>query len=413
MSLDAVHLDAMTELLERVDRPGRERDRRQLAQRLWTEILTDPPTGVPLSPIEDPYRRAGAIDELATGADPFESVAGVDAGALNPTTFQNGLVVDLAHAAVATTPSTVDVHRRRTIVAAVHGPPAEVRSSEGWEPFDDGYGRSRLIAAPTLEFEEETAVHGLSLETAEIAHALEYGLDAADLLLMDGSVNPASILHWIDRGGSLEQTLYGPSPSRSVLQSAVDLLDRCRDQAVPIVGVIKNWTARGIVRGLADADIEVGTIPWPTDASLFQQLLAVVSDDRSDLRWTSWFALEGGTGTGLGYAIEEFGLEADHHADAYDLAMMVVLDPREHLVFRVEAPRTVVADETNRDRITRHVLAGIAREGGPPPTLRKADELARISRGKREQLKRELERTLSTTEVPQYDDLRWGDTGDG
>lgn len=413
MVLEAVHLEAMTALLGQVDRPGRERDRRQLAERLWTEVLVDPPETFPIAPIGEARRESAPIEELALADATFDRVAAVDGGALNPVTFQNGLVVDIGHAATATTPTAVDMHRRRTIVAAVHGPPAEVRSSDGWATFDDGYGRSRLVAAPTLEYEEETAVHGLSLEAAETAHAYDYAIDAGDLLLMDGSVMPASLLHWIDRGGSLEQTLYAEEAPRWVLQTAIDLMDGCHAQEVPIVGIIKNWTARGIVRSLAATDIDVGTIPWPTDASLFQQLLAVVSDDRSDLRWSSWFALEGGAGTGLGYAIEEFGLDADRPATAYDLAIMVVLDPREHLVFRIEAPRSLVEETTARERITRHVLSGIAREAGPPPAIRKADELARISRGERAQLKRALERALSTTEVPRYDELRWGEEASG
>lgn len=409
MSLDAVHFDAMISLVGRVDRPGRERDRRELAEHLWNHGLADPPATVPVESIEPATRSSGSIDEVALEHSSFETVTAVDAGSLNPTTFQNGLVVDVAHAAVASTPSDVELHRRRTIVAAVHGPPAEVRSSDGWITFDDGYARARLVASPTLEHEEETAVHGLSLEAAEVAHALDFAVDHSDLLLMDGSVYPASVLHWIDRGGTLSETLHDDPAPRAVLQNAIDLIDRCRGRSVPIVGVVKNWSARGIVRGLARApDLDVGIIPWPTDASLFQQLLADIAVERDELRWTSWFAIEGGVGTGLGYAIEEYDLEADAPANAYDLAIMVVFDPREQLIFRVEAPRAIIENEANREALTRHVLSGIATEGGPPPTIRKADELARIGRGERRLLKRELALAVGSTEVPRYDELRWG-----
>lgn len=409
MTLDAVHFDAMAGLIEHVDSPGRARDRHELAERLWREGIVDPHDRVPLEPIEPAERQVATVDELALADSPFERVTAVDGGSLNPTTFQNGLVVDVAHAAAASTPTDVDLHRRRTIVAAVHGPPGEVHTTADWTSFDADHGRSRLVATPSLEHEEETAVHGLSLEAAEIDHALDIALEHGDCLLMDGSVYPAGILHWADREGALEETLYAEPAPRRVLQRAVDLVDRCRERELPLVGVVKNWTARGIVRGLDEApEPAVQPIPWPTDASLFQQLLAGISDDRTALRWTSWFAIEGGAATGLGRAIEEYDLDAEHAGPTYDLAAMVVLDPREHLVFRVEAPAVLVEGRGVREAITRHVLAGIAREGGPPPTLRKADELARISRGDRRQLKRELERTLATTEVPRYDDLRWG-----
>lgn len=409
MTLDAVHFDAMADLIGRIDRPGRARDRFELAERLWNEGLAEAVDRVPVEPLEPAERCSGSIDELANESSPFEVVTAVDGGSLNPTTFQNGLVVDVAHAAAASTPSDIPLHRRRTIVAAVHGPPAEVRTTD-WTSFDHDFGRARLVAAPRLDHEEETAVHGLSLETAEVTHAFDVAVDHGDCLLMDGSVYPASILHWADREGALAGALHTERAPRQVLQRCVDLVDRCREQQQPLVGVVKNWTARGIVRGLDEApELDVGTVPWPTDASLFQQLLAGISDDRTELRWTSWFAIEGGVATGLGRAIEEYGLDADHAATTYDLAAMVVLDPREHLVFRVEAPRVFVENARLRERITQHVLAGVAREAGPPPTLRKADELARISRGTRRQLKLELERALATTEVPRYDDLRWGD----
>lgn len=410
MTLDSVHFDAMVSIVGQVDRPGRQRDRHDLAERLWSEGMANPPDSIPICPIGEPTREARPVNELAMEETPFDTTVAVDAGSLNPTTFQNGLVVDVAHAATASSPSDVDLHRKRTIVASIHGPPAEVRSIPEWIEFDDGHGRAKLLAAPSIEREEETAVHSLSLEAAELAQAINHGVEAGDLLLMDGSVYPAGLLHWIDRGGTLKETLYTEEGPRGVLQDAVDLIDRCRSREIPITGVVKNWTARGIVRGLTSSpDLAVGTIPWPTDASLFQQLLSTVSDERLALRWSNWFAIEGGVGTGLGYAIEEYGLDANESGRAYDLAMMVVYDPRERLVFRIEAPQTLVEDQTIRDALTTHILAGIAREGGPPPTLRKADELARISRGERRNLKREFERAITSTEVPRYDDLRWGD----
>lgn len=409
MVLDTIHFEAMADLIARINRPGRTRDRRAIAERIWQEALAEPPARFPVTPIGPAERHVRSIDEVATEDTSIEIVTAVDAGTLNPMTFQNGLVVDIAHAAAASTPSDVDRHRRRTIVATVHGPPAEVRSVPDWTSFDAEYGRARLVAAPAVEGEIDTAVHGLALATAEVRHALDFGIEGSDLLFMDGSVYPAGVLHWIDRGGELEASLYTDPEPRAVLQDAVDLVDRCRERSIPLVGVVKNWTARGIVRAINGAEeIEVGTVPWPTDASLFQQLLAIVSDDHRELRWTNWFTVEGHVATGLGYAIEEYGLDAAAPAAAYDLATMIVYDPRENLVLRVEAPRDLIDDEGVRDRVTTHVLAGIAREGGPPPTLRKADELARIGRGERKQLTTALQSVVASTEVANYDDRRWG-----
>lgn len=411
MSLDTVHVEAIKALVERVDRPGRSRDRAELAERIWADVLVDPTEDVPIRPLDSPDRSSALVHDLAVEARPFDRVTAVDAGSLNPTTYQNGLVVDLAHAATGTTPSDVDRHRHRTMHAVVHGPPMEVRSSDDWATFDDGYGRARLVAAPTLDREEETAVHSLALEGAEVDHALETVRADDELVLLDGSVYPASLLHWEDREGGLRTSFYEDPPPRRILEGAVSLVDRCRDDDTALLGFVKNWTARGLIRALeAFETTDLAHLPWRTDYGLFQQLLAIVDAvDEPALRWTSWFHMDYGVGAAMPRAIDSLGLAADESTERYGLAFMVIYDPRENVAFRVEAPLSIVDDTERRDAITRHVLGGVAQTGGPPPTLAKADSLAGIDRLERRTLRRDLGRLLDSTEIKRYDRVRWPD----
>lgn len=399
-------------MIDQVDRPGRSADRRDEAERIWTELSARDHEELPFTPIDEAKRVAESVDDLGTRASPYDQIVAVDAGSLNPTSFQNGLVVDLAHAAMATTPTDVSRHRRRTIVAVVHGPPAEIRSSPDWTSFDNGYGRSRLLAAPNVDREEDTAVHTLALASAEIDHALTH-LDPTDeLVIMDGSVYPASVLHWEDRDGELKQRLYSERTSTDVIERSARLVDACFAQDTAIVGFVKNWTARGLISALREAGVYEGTSmsPWPTDYALFQQLLSdVESDVEPALRWTSWFRSDLGVGSAMATAIDRLGIETEAPSEAFELATMVVFDPRENVVFRVEAPMGVVADSTTREAVTAHILTGIAIKSGPPPTLAKADSLASIGRHERRQLRQDLAVALDTRPLRRYDDVRWPD----
>lgn len=413
MALDAVHFEAIEGVIGSVDRPGLERRRIDLAERIWEQAVVEPSVDVPIHPLEPPRRRSGPVEELAVDTRPFERVSAVDAGALNPTTYQNGLVVDLAHAAMATTPSDVDRHRRRTILAVVHGPPAEIRSDREWSTFDASHGRAKLVAAPTTDREEDTAVHTLALEGAEAEHAAANRDGFGEALFLDGSVYPASILHWRERAGALRANMAASAP-RSVLERALEVVDGCLNDGIPIVGVVKNWTARGLVHRIESGDVvNESHLPWRTDYGLFQQWLnAVDVGAEPALRWTSWFRMDYGVGTAMPAAVDEVGLDAEGGPDEYALAFMVVYDPRENVAFRIEAPQPVVADSAVREAVTGHVLGGIAQTGGPPPTLEKADRLAGITRPERRELRRQLERILGSRQLKRYDAVRWPDAAE-
>jgi hypothetical protein len=102
-------------------------------------------------------------------------------------------------------------------------------------------------------------------------------------------------------------------------------------------------------------------------------------------------------------------LGIDRHRDPadYEVTFFVVYDPRERVVFRVEAPYGVTRDETVRDRLTRQVLRDVAATRGPPAAVAKADALARISRGETAAIRERFEEQFEADSLRTYDDVRW------
>jgi hypothetical protein len=94
-------------------------------------------------------------------------------------------------------------------------------------------------------------------------------------------------------------------------------------------------------------------------------------------------------------------------AEAYEVTFFVVYDPRDDLVYRVEAPYAFTRDEELREQLTTHVLSEVAGERGPPLPVGKADELARIDRQGKETLRRRIEREFDTSQQQSYNDKRW------
>ena len=122
MTLDPVHFDGIARLARRIDHGADERDRRAFAETVWDAFL-DPLAHdgrTIVEPIDSQARCLVDCEDVALQDRPFPTEHGLDAGTINPTTFKNGLVIDIAQAAMSSTPSDLDLHRSRTTVMTVH-----------------------------------------------------------------------------------------------------------------------------------------------------------------------------------------------------------------------------------------------------------------------------------------------------
>ncbi|WP_255170418.1 DNA double-strand break repair nuclease NurA [Natrononativus amylolyticus] len=418
MTLDPVHFEGIARLARRIDHGADERDHRAFAETVWREFL-DPLVHdgrTILEPIDGVSRHLVDCEDVALCARPFPTEHGLDAGTINPTTFRNGLVIDIAQAAMSATPSDLDVHRSRTVVATVHSNDETARVDDRWDRFDEGYSRSRAVKVPPLPRFAEGVVHALALYLAESEHARDHAEDVTDLLVLDGPLYPRGLLRWADQHPDLADFLLEDPRPATVLENYVRLVETFVDRGVPLVGFVKNPATRVLTRAVKAKDLEA---PWTDDSAFFSRILErgeyVERDgdrwerDTSALTYTGWFRSRGGVDRPLSADGDALGVERRLDAEQYEVTFFVLYDPRDDLCYRIEAPYAFTGDPDLRERLTRQLLQDVAISHGPPGIVEKADELARISAVEKESLRESLERRFATARRRTYDDHRWGD----
>jgi hypothetical protein len=420
MTLDPVHFDGIAQLAERIDHGADERDHRDFSEVVWNEFLDPLVHGgrTVLEPVDEQARRLVDCEDVALTEAPFPSEHGLDGGTINPTSFKNGLVIDVAQAVMSATPSDLDLHRSRTVVATAHSNDETMDVEDDWRTFDNEYSRSRVVKVPPLPRFAEGVVHALALYLAESTHALDHVEDVDDLLVLDGPLYPRGLLRWADQHPDLADFLLDDPRPTTVLENYVRLVERFVDRDVPLVGFVKNPGTRVITRTLgAKRDVDVAT-PWATDAAMFTRLLErgeYVDDvdgdrwerDTSALTYTNWFRSRGGVDRPLSADGDALGVARELAHEAYEVTFFLVYDPRDDLIYRIEAPYAFTRDAETRERLTMQLLQDVAVAHGPPTIVEKADELARISRPEKRSLRETLENQFDTSQDRSYDDHRW------
>ncbi|WP_299265928.1 DNA double-strand break repair nuclease NurA [Halorientalis sp.] len=411
MTLDPVHFDGIAKLADRIESGVDTSDHRDLAGTVWTEFL-DPlyDEGTPiLEPLGDQRCRLVDAEDAALMESPFPTQHGLDSGTINPTTFKNGLVIDVAQAAMAAVPSDLDLHRGRTIVSTVHSNDGTVDVTEDdWSLFDRGYGRGRILQAPRVDRFEQTVVHALALYLAESKHATLNAEVVSDLLVLDGPIYPTGLLKWTDQDPTLAELLVEDERPRDVVQQYVDLVEQFVTRDVPLVGFVKSTASKAITRTVR----RKSAAPWVNDAALFEQILRRTDGDGDTdtdvLTFTNWFVSRAGADCPLSVESSlDLELTKELDPEAYEVTFFVIYDPREELIYRVEAPYAFTEDPGLREDLAMQVVGDVAAQTGPPLAVEKADELARISRQEKAALQRQLEETFSSDRQREYDDVRW------
>jgi len=411
MSLDPVHFDGIARLAGRISQRVDAADHDAFADTVFEEFLD--PLWVDgrraIEPLGELRRRRIDVEDAALQAAPFPTQHGLDSGTINPTTFTNGLVLDVAQAAMASVPSDLELHRARTVVATVHSNDATVDCGESdWTMFDRGYSRGRVLQAPRVSRYEEAVVHALSLYLAEVTHATTEAEVVEDLLVLDGPVYPKGLLAWSDRHPELADLLLEEKRPRDVVAGYLELVGTFAGRDVPLVGFVKNSGSKAITRAVRREE----RAPWVDDAAFFRRALRRTDADgepRADqLTFTNWFVSRCGVDEPLSAAGDALGLDRGRDPEEYEVTFFCVYDPREDLLFRVESPAVFTRDPDVREALTMQVLRDVAHERGPPLPVAKADELARISREEKAALTRAIEERFDAERDRSYDDERWG-----
>lgn len=411
MTLDPVHFEGIATLARQVGDEVDDGDHQGFAETVWEEFL-DPLVvdGRPvLEPVDRRFRGRVAIEDAALCERPYPESYGLDSGTINPTSYKNGVVMDVAHAAMGRVPTDLECHRSRTVIIGVHLDDDAVRFSPDWVMYDEGYSRRRVLHLQDIDRKRYTegAVHAISLYLAESEHALAYAEGIDDLLVLDGPLYPKELLSWRDRAPELARQLDERTP-RQVVENYARLVEGFLDRGVPIVGFVKNPASKRITNAVSG---ETPT-PWTDDTALFVRLLERREDGdrvRDELTYTNWFVSRGGVDRTFAADGDALGLDRRRPPEEYEVTFFPIYDPRDDVLYTVEAPYGLTKEPEIREALRTQMLAEVASQRGPPEAVSKADELARIGAEEKEALRRMIEREWGTDRTRQYDDLRWDD----
>ncbi|MFB6284393.1 MAG: DNA double-strand break repair nuclease NurA [Halobacteria archaeon] len=416
MALDPVHFDGIKHLSTRINSDYDTSEQNDYAERLWK--LLDPlliEGEKVFEPVEDLKRLRADPEDSALSSDQYPTQHGIDSGTLNPRVMDNGLIIDVAHAAAGSVPGDLDLHRQRTVIASVYSGDSTAIFDEDWISFDMNSSRGRVVQVPgDLKRRIRDAVHSYALYLAESIHALRTFDKAEDLVILDGPLYPKNLLNHLETKNS---RLERSNLTEKVLDNYLELTRRSVESDIPLLGFVKNVGSRTLVKGINESD-GMAPCPWSNDDALLRRVLdGEGHGDNDDLFFTNWFrdglppvngdpsVLDTGT-----EAPESGGklLEGDDF-EPMDLSpcCFFIRDPRRDRLFKVEALRYFVEDATVREKITKQVLKEVANDG-VPRCVAKADELARIPVDQKKGLIDELETTMGTRENKGYDRERWG-----
>ncbi|KKG01501.1 DNA double-strand break repair nuclease NurA [Methanosarcina mazei] len=448
MTLEPVHMHKISELAERIDRSF-ELDETKTAAgiyKLLEELKID--EKVILKAVDRLFRGMVRTELIAQGEDPYPVTYACDSGSTNPKTYDSGLFVDFCHCGLAATPTDLDVQRCRTIVCAAYSSSRRIamRATAGWETFDEGLGRAKLvtIAPDELKRKAPDMVHSFAMYLAESEHLLfmKDRLEPESFFIMDGPIYPKQLMYWMVLDDAEVRIRQNPD-ARKILQNYIDVMDHFLEMKIPVIGFVKNPTDMQIMDSVRKKR-EAFDLPWLLDAQFFKNVLSLEKaggisgnghegrysnnngNDGNNCRhygsrsayltYTNWFLqpnryyekmLKGTSPLAAGDMIQQ-KLRHRFSPEDYALCFFMLYVPSKDVVFKVEAPYGLIKDDFLRMQITKKVLFDVSLHGFPL-TLTKADHLAKIRKVERQEIDKFFESMSPDTT---YNDTRWGKFND-
>ena len=396
----------------------------ELARRAFARLKLDGSVGA-LTPPSWEHR---SILELASYEHRFRRVLGLDGGSTRPMHFANGVTICANQAVMVGSPPQevrgLPLEAFRTVALVSHsfgesgGPRADYHEVEGgllglWQVHitKDYLGRREEL---------DHIVKGLADSASEGRHALRLAelvqLGPEDLLILDGNIFPVGLYYYlVDEGARRwEVDLAAWEGAARILEQHLRLAEQLREQGVAYLGINKTPRTCYLIQcldelefgeegegegegegGEEEVEIEVGEgsePPWADDHQFIRALFSQIP--KGHLGWTSWF-LQRRYRKPPSWQ-EEFELfsalgllRPKLPPEEYQVAYFFVYDPRRAAsggsVLKVETPHWVLNYHDPKE-LQRAILAELARGGGLPAVLRRADSQARITQREREAL---------------------------
>jgi hypothetical protein len=443
MTLEPVHMSKISELAKRIDRSFEHEEQKTATDiySLLEELSID--RKVILKAVDRLFRGIVRTELMAQGDDPYPVTYACDSGSTNPKTYDSGLFVDFCHCGLASTPTDLDVQRCRTIVGAAYSSSQRVaiQTTSGWETFDEGLGRAKLvtIAPDELKRKAPDMVHSFAMYLAESEHILfmkdKMMLDS--FFIMDGPIYPKQLMYWMVLDDE-EVKIHQNDNARKILQNYIDIMDHFLEKRRPLIGFVKNPIDRQIMDSIRKKK-EFFDLPWTLDSQFFKNLLSPEKVDSTSgqghggrnlknsrkngkngsngsrntyITYTNWFLqpnrfyeklLNGTSPLAAGNTLQQ-KLRHSFSPEDYALCFFMLYVPTNEVVFKVEAPYGLIKDDFLRMQITKKVLFDLSLYGFPL-TLTKADHLAKIRRVERQEIDKFFENMNPDTT---YNDTRWG-----
>lgn len=361
------------------------------------------------------------IDELGTWTeDPWPGPTyGVDASTTRPLEYNNGLIVDVAHARTAV--SGAEDHRieqtgRVVGVAYLDDPETTLRT----QAFEGEDVRADLLRFPAGAEETRNlakSVSAVAQRLSESAQALDTLDEISGALFLDGAVLPLGIVYWLLRDAFGRQSPASTwDVPRRIAEHYVTLIDRQHERGHPVIGVVKTSSMKQVLDALrakmemhpvSDEEGRPYSVPWMHDHQWIAQVLQ--SDRLDELTYTSWFVSKGQDIEGQSCdLLDPVAGHLGHGAPAdYRRAFFYVRLPRTGDVLRVETPLLMAQGEERRRQVQLKALKEIARRRGVPQAIQRADRLARIGRDNRSAIRAMIEGAEATFDHNR--DGRWKD----
>ncbi|WP_340819919.1 DNA double-strand break repair nuclease NurA [Methanolobus sp. WCC4] len=421
MTLEPVHIKEIHEMVDRIDvcfkKDDNDADDTERISNILDRLRKLEYDGkVVLRSIGPVTRGKASIERMLRSEDPFPLTYSCDSGSTTAKTFDNGLYVDLCHCAIASTPSDLDIHDKRTIVAAAYTSSDKVylNTSSDWEAFDNGSGRKKIIRIqPGLLKKKVTDIlHDVALYLSESEHIL-WMLDRLGdegFFIMDGPIYPKRVMYWMVVDSGDVNIRIDPN-SKRIIQNYIDIMDHHMEKEKPLVGFVKNPEDMQIMLALKKQDSGLD-IPWLVDAQFFKNALSLertgMGRKEADryITYTNWFAqpnqfyekmLKSTSPLVADLATGKFD------AEDYALSFFVAFVPKLNTIFKIESPYGLVKNDDMRNMITRKVLYDLAMNG-IPKTLSKADTIAKIPVSERRHI---IDRFRNSRIDTNYNDTRW------
>lgn len=431
MTLEPVHMKEISEIASEIEYSYTEKESQDIFEifKLLSELRQD--DKIILKAVGKLFRSAADIRRMSLTEDEFKITYSSDSGSTNPILFERGLFLDICHAAMSSTPTNLDLHRKRTIVCTgfSSGKKTKLPENDLWKTFDDGFGRSKVIQIDpsVLKIRAGRMVHDYSIYASESEHILwtQPDMDISGFFIMDGPVYPKQLMYWT--GTNSDKVLIRHDKNaKKILQNYIDIMDFHLENKMPIIGFVKNPAETQILNLLREKakDEKIFTeLPWATDTQLFKSFLKPENEiedgkkkepadngNRFKMTYSNWFIQpnqfydnEIKTNSPL---VDETLRRKFNDEDYLPVFFMVrVPFDGNKIAFKIESIYGLIKDEEMRRKMTKKILYELS-IGKVPETLLKADSIAKISSTEKKEI-----RELFTKDPAEksYNEIRWGD----